>query len=186
MDTENRHPNLTPKMKISPLLLRTLFPSFSTLQGRKQYALLLYIHTYASALGNVLVSPTPPVPTSLYQLCSLIDSMVVQVREQPVCSAHSYTPRFLSHLCCRCEPLWCKYTGRYGYFTSQTLFFWFGSGFKLSLSYIQLDRVEYSDTSCMNIDDLSSKSFWGVSNSATLPEIRTMRLVICKDFYFEF
>jgi len=173
-------------MKISPLLLRTLFPSFSTLQGRKQYALLLYIHTYASALGNVLVSPTPPVPTSLYQLCSFIDSMVVQVREQPVCSAHSYTPRFLSHLCCRCEPLWCKYTGRYGYFTSQTLFFWFGSGFKLSLSYIQLDRVEYSDTSCMNIDDLSSKSFWGVSNSATLPEIKTMRLVICKEFYFEF
>uniref|UniRef100_A0A0A9EBS6 Uncharacterized protein n=1 Tax=Arundo donax TaxID=35708 RepID=A0A0A9EBS6_ARUDO len=47
-------------------------------------------------------------------------------------------------------------------------------GFKLSLSlYIQLDRVEYSDTSCMNIDDLSSKSLWGVSNSAILPSLRT-------------
>ena len=66
------------------------------------------------------------------------------------------------------------------------LYFLVWGGFKLSLSYIQLDRVEYSDTSCMNIDDLSSKSFWGVSNSATSPEIRTMRLVICKDFYFEF
>jgi hypothetical protein len=61
-----------------------------------------------------------------------------------------------------------KYTGRYGLFASQPLLPGLGRGFKQPL-YIQLDRVEYSDTSCMNIDDLSSKSLWGVSNSAILP-----------------
>lgn len=53
------------------------------------------------------------------------------------------------------------------------LYFLVWGGFKLKPLYIQLDRVEYSDTSCMNIDDLSSKSLWGVSNSATLPSLRT-------------
>jgi hypothetical protein len=58
-------------------------------------------------------------------------------------------------------------------FTSQPLH-GLGWVFKLSL-YIQLDRVEYSDTSCMNMEDLSSKSLWGVSNSEILPEIKIMR-----------
>ena len=143
--------------------------------------MLLYIHTYASALGNVLVSPTSPVPTN----CVPSDSMVVQVREQPsVPPTHIHLVFYLTYA---------VGANLYGVSTltdtailPPILYFLVWGGFKLSLSYIQLDRVEYSDTSCMNIDDLSSKSFWGVSNSATSSEIRTMRLVICKDFYFEF
>jgi hypothetical protein len=101
--------------------------------------------------------------------------MVVQVRERPVFLPHIYTSSSISP--------YGVGTDLYGVSTladmailPPRLYCLVWGGFKLNLSvYIQLDRVEYSDTSCMNIDDLSSKSFWGVSNSATLPEIKTMR-----------
>lgn len=53
---------------------------------------------------------------------------------------------------------------------------------KIQASGMLLDLEEYSDTSFINMDDLSSNSRSGLSNSATLPEKQSIVIIMVETY----
>ena len=129
MDTENKHSNLMPKTNLLCSYYARVIPFVLHSAREKQYALLLYIHTEASASCNVLVSQILPwCPVFPHRFHGYSGQGTPSV---PPTHIHLI---FYVALWCWYEPLWCKYTGRYRLFCLPASIARIGVGFKLSLS----------------------------------------------------